>query len=68
VKPGCDLQVLPLLGPILPFTLDSLGELWIREHLPPATPTFDVNLQGICIDVGAASGVSSTQPLAVHFE
>jgi probable HAF family extracellular repeat protein len=68
VKPGCDLQLLPLLSPILPFTLDSLGELWIREHLPPGSPTFDVNLQGICFDPGAAFGVSSTQPLAVHFE
>ena len=68
VKPGCDLQVLPLAGPILPFALDSLGELWIREHLPPGTPIFDVNLQAIDFDPGAAYGISSTQPLALHFE
>lgn len=68
VKPGCDLQVLPLAGPILPFTLDSLGELWLREHLPPGTPIFDVNLQAFGFDPGAAYGVSSTQPLALHFE
>jgi probable HAF family extracellular repeat protein len=68
VKPGCDLQVLPLVGPIFPFSLDALGELWIREHLPTGTPIFDVNLQGICFDPGAAYGISSTVPLAVHFE
>jgi probable HAF family extracellular repeat protein len=68
VKPGCDLQVLPLVGPILPFTLDSLGELWLREHLPTGTPIFDVNLQAICFDPGAAYGISSTAPIALHFE
>jgi len=68
VKPGCDLQILPLVLPFLPITLDAFGEAWNQALLPVGTPTFDLNLQALFFDPGAPSGISSTRPLAMHFE
>jgi uncharacterized membrane protein len=68
VRPGCDLQVVPLLIAPVPAALDGIGELWIAQHLPAGTPIFDVNLQALFFDPGAAYGISATRPLALHFE
>lgn len=68
IKPGCDLQVLPLAPPLLPLVLDSFGESWNPSLLPIGTPIFDLNLQALFFDPGAAYGISSSKPLALHFE
>ena len=68
VRPGCDLQVAPLTLPIVPLLLDGLGGAWLEERLPVGTPTFDLNLQALCFDPGAARGLSATKPVALHFE
>jgi probable HAF family extracellular repeat protein len=68
VKPGCDLQVLPLIPPVLPVILDSLGSAWASIRLPTGTPTFDLYLQALFVDPGAAHRLSATKPLILHFE
>jgi len=68
VKPGCDLQVLPLVPPVFLLALESLGEWWDHERFPAGTPIFDLNLQAFFFDPGAAHGISGTKPLALHFE
>jgi probable HAF family extracellular repeat protein len=69
IKPGCDLQILPLLPPfLLPLALDSFGESWNQALLPAGTPTFDLNLQALFFDAGAAYGIAATKPLSLHFE
>jgi hypothetical protein len=53
---------------VIPIVLDSLGEWWDHENLPSGTPTFDLYLQALFFDPAAAYGVSSSKPLALHFE
>ena len=68
IKPGCDLQVLPLIVSPLLVALDGNGEQWFAARLPAGTPTFDLDLQEFFVDAGAAFGISATAPLALHFE
>jgi hypothetical protein len=68
VRPGCDLQVLPLALAPIAVALDGFGELWNAQHLPAGTPIFDVNLQALFFDAGAAHGISATKAVALHFE
>ena len=68
VRPGCDLQVVPLLIPPVAIALDGFGEWWNQQHLPAGTPTFDVNLQALFFDPGAAHGISATKAVTLHFQ
>jgi uncharacterized membrane protein len=68
IKPGCDLQVLPLILPPLFEALDGFGEQWVAEHLPNGTLAFDLYLQEFFIDPGAAFRISATAPLLLHFD
>ncbi len=68
VKPGCELQVLPLAFAPELIILDDLGRMWREEELPAGTASFDLNVQVLLLDPGAARGISATKPLALHFE
>jgi probable HAF family extracellular repeat protein len=67
VRPGCDLQVVPLALPPLLITLDGAGELWAPTKLPSGTPTFDLFLQSLFVTPGSHL-ISATKPVQLHFE
>lgn len=67
VKPGCDLQVLPLIA-VVPFITDGFGDLWLEATLPAGTPTFDLYAQEFLIDPSAPLGLAASNPLQVHFQ
>jgi probable HAF family extracellular repeat protein len=67
VKPGCDLQVLPLIA-VVPFTTDGFGDLWLESTLPSGTPAFDLYTQAFLIDPPAPLGLAASNPMQVHFQ
>jgi probable HAF family extracellular repeat protein len=67
VKPGCDLQVLPLIA-VVPFTTDGFGDLWLESTLPTGTPAFDLYAQEFLIDPPAPLGLATSNPMQVHFQ
>jgi hypothetical protein len=73
VVPSCALQVMPIL-PQLIFTLPIFGAgpgngfLPLPASLPSNLPSFDVFVQVLVADPGAAGGVASTAPLRMHIQ
>jgi probable HAF family extracellular repeat protein len=73
-KPGCDLQILPLLPASVTLPLGggagAAGEgFWqLGATLPPALQTFDLTLQAILQDPGVIAGLTLSNPLKMHIE
>lgn len=72
LKPGCDLQNLPLLGATLPLVLGGggagAGTFSWQATLPPAIPPLSLQLQAVLLDPGAPGGLTVTNPLAMDVE
>ncbi len=64
ITPSCLLQVAPLLPVAVPFTVPGSGSLSFGATLPNDTPVpFNLYLQALVGDPGAADGVASTNAL-----
>ena len=72
IVPSCDVQVLPLLAPLLTLGLDGSGpgdgSALVQSTLSPSLPTQDLFLQAVIVDPGAPDLIASTNPLQIHIE
>jgi uncharacterized membrane protein len=66
-KPGCDVEVLPLLLPPAPIALDGLGEEWLAAHVPPGVGPFDLFVQSFFF-VPPSKLPAATKPVQIHIE
>jgi len=71
-KPGCTLQILPLLPTQIPVILGGsgagAGALQIQAQLPSGLPPVLVNLQILLVDPGGSAGFTITNPLEMMIQ
>jgi hypothetical protein len=69
VVPGCAVQVLPLLPPVLSFVMPGSGpgggSLVLSGALPQSIPPATVSMQVLLADQGGAFGVTATNGLSM---
>ncbi len=66
-KPGCDVEVLPLLLAPAPVALDGLGEEWIAAHVPSGFGSLDLFVQSFFF-VPPSKLPAATKPVQIHIE
>jgi uncharacterized membrane protein len=66
-KPGCDVEVLPLLLPPAVIALDGLGQEWLAAHVPSGVGPLDLFVQSFFF-VPPSKLPAATKPVQIHIE
>jgi uncharacterized membrane protein len=66
-KPGCDVEVLPLLLPPAAIALDGFGQEWLAAHVPSGVGPLDLFVQSFFF-VPPSNLPAATKPVQIHIE